>query len=71
MLFVGTTVSSKTFEFFQTYFIISMIYLILTFSITRIFNFIEKKLEGPKNYNLMANQLQVEDPKETGFEHEQ
>ena len=48
-----------------------MIYLILTFSITRVFNFIERKLEGPKNYNLMANQLQVEDPKETGFEHEQ
>ena len=71
LFFVGTTVASQTFEFFQTYFIISMIYLILTFSITRIFNFIERKLEGPKNYNLMANQLQVEDPKETGFEHEQ
>ena len=71
LFFVGTTVASQTFQFFQTYFIISMIYLILTFSITRIFNFIEKKLEGPKNYNLMANQLQVEDPKETGFEHEQ
>ena len=68
LFFVGTTVASQTFEFFQTYFIISMI---LTFSITRIFNFIERKLEGPKNYNLMANQLQVEDPKETGFEHEQ
>ncbi len=71
LFFVGTTVASQTFEFFQTYFIISMIYLILTFSITRIFNLIERKLEGPKNYNLMANQIQVEDPKETGFEHEQ
>lgn len=71
LFFVGTTVASQTFQFFQTYFVISMIYLILTFSITRIFNFIEKKLEGPKNYNLMANQIQVEDPKESGFEHEQ
>lgn len=71
LFFVGTTVASQTFQFFQTYFVISVIYLILTFSITRIFNFIEKKLEGPKNYNLMANQIQVEDPKESGFEHEQ
>ena len=59
LFFVGTTVASQTFQFFPTYFIISIIYLILTFSITRIFNLIEKKLNGPKNYNLMANQVQV------------
>ncbi|QNQ81058.1 ABC transporter substrate-binding protein/permease [Lactobacillus sp. PV034] len=71
LFFVGTTVASQTFQFFQTYLIISAIYLILTFSITRIFNFIEKKLEGPRNYNLMANQIQLADPKEAGLEHEQ
>jgi len=43
---------------------ISAIYLILTFTITRIFNFIEKRLEGNKNYNLMANQVQVGTPKD-------
>lgn len=64
LFFVGTTVASQTFQFFQTYFIISIVYLILTFSITRIFRLIENKLEGPKNYNLMANQLQVDEPKE-------
>ena len=36
------------------------------FTITRIFNFIEKKLEGKKNYNLMANQVQVGTPKDAG-----
>ena len=71
LFFVGTTVASQTFQFFQTYLIISAIYLILTFSITRIFNLIEKKLEGPRNYNLMANQIQLADPKEAGLEHEQ
>ncbi len=63
LFFVGTTIASQTFEFFQTYFIISLIYLILTFSITRIFNWIEKRLEGPQNYNLMANQVQTVAPK--------
>lgn len=64
LFFVGTTIASQSFQFFQTYFVISMIYLFLTFTITRIFNLIEKKLEGPKNYNLMANQVQVGNPKD-------
>ncbi|MDO4912724.1 MAG: ABC transporter substrate-binding protein/permease [Lactobacillus sp.] len=59
LFFVGTTVAGQTFEFFPTYAIISVIYLILTFTITRIFSLIEKKLHGPKNYNLMANQIQT------------
>lgn len=64
LFFVGTTIASQSFQFFQTYLVISGIYLILTFSITRIFRIIEKHLEGPKNYNLMANQLQVDTPEE-------
>lgn len=59
LFFVGTTVASQTFKFFPTYLTISAIYLILTFTITRIFNLIEKHLKGNKNYNLMANQVQV------------
>ena len=39
--------------------VISVIYLFLTFTITRIFNLIEKHIEGPENYNMMANQVQV------------
>lgn len=70
LFFVGTTVASQTFEFFQTYFIISIIYLALTFSITRIFNHIEKKLEGPKNYNMMANQIQVDSKQNSGFSND-
>lgn len=64
LFFVGTTIASQSFQFFQTYLVISGIYLILTFSITRIFRVIERHLEGPKNYNLMANQLQVDTPEE-------
>lgn len=62
LFFVGTTIASQTFQFFPTYLMISAIYLVLTFTITRIFNFIEKRLEGKKNYNLMANQVQVGSP---------
>lgn len=65
LFFVGTTVASQTFKFFPTYLTISAIYLILTFTITRIFNLIEKHLQGNKNYNLMANQVQVGTTKDT------
>lgn len=64
LFFVGTTIASQTFRFFPTYLMISIIYLILTFTITRIFDLIEKHLEGNKNYNLMANQVQVGTPKD-------
>ena len=43
----------------QNILVISVIYLFLTFTITRIFNLIEKHIEGPENYNMMANQVQV------------
>lgn len=59
LFFVGSTVASQTFKFFPTYLTVSAIYLILTFTITRIFNLIEKHLAGSKNYDLMANQVQV------------
>ncbi|WEV51235.1 ABC transporter substrate-binding protein/permease [Lactobacillus sp. ESL0731] len=59
LFFVGSTIASQSFKFFPTYLTISAIYLILTFTITRIFNLIEKHLDGNQNYNLMANQIQV------------
>ena len=59
LFFVGSTIASQSFQFFQTYLVISAIYLFLTFTITRIFNLIEKNIEGPENYNMMANQVQV------------
>jgi putative lysine transport system permease protein len=35
----------------------------MTFTISRLFRLIEKHLDGPKDYNVMNNQMQVETPK--------
>lgn len=59
LFFNGQTIAGQTYQFFQSFFVISIIYLFLTFTITRILKFIERKMAGPKNYNLMANQIQV------------
>lgn len=66
LFFVGSTIASQTFQFFPTYLMISVIYLVLTFTVTEIFNFIEKKLIGDKNYNLNTNQIQVGTAKDAG-----
>lgn len=62
LFFTGETISGQSFQFFHTYLIVSAIYLIMTFTISRLFRLIEKRLDGPKNYNVENNQMQVVTP---------
>ncbi len=50
LFFQGKSAAGANYMFFQTYFIICVIYFVLTFSVTRILRLIEKKLDGPKDY---------------------
>ena len=47
------------FEIFETYLVTCVIYLIITFSITRILRFFEKKLEGNMNYKIVNTQSYI------------
>lgn len=62
LFFTGSTIAGQNFQFFHTYLVICVIYLILTFTITRILRLVERRLDGPQNYNVMANQDQVSTP---------
>lgn len=59
LFFQGRTIAGQTLKIYQTYFIISVIYLVLTFSITRILRMLEKRMDGKSNYIPYANQDQV------------
>jgi putative lysine transport system permease protein len=66
LYFMGNTIAQQNYQYFQTFFIISAIYLVLTFSITRILRFIEHLLNrtskttmNPVQQTSGANQLQV------------
>jgi putative lysine transport system permease protein len=60
LYFVGNTVATQNFQYFQTFSIIAMIYFIMTFSVTCILRFIEKKNDGKaNNYLPYANQMQI------------
>lgn len=64
-LFFNTrSIAGTTFKFTEAYFITSIIYFIMTFTVTKILRSFERKLEGPKNYNIIGNQMQVERPED-------
>jgi len=57
LYFIGRGVSSAYYRFFETYFIISMIYLFLTFVTSRLLAIMEKHLDGAKDYELVVDDM--------------
>ena len=55
LYFIGRGVSSAYYRFFETYFIISMIYLFLTFVTSRLLGLMERRLDGARDYELVVD----------------
>lgn len=62
LFFQTKTVAGNNFRYAEAFFITCIIYFIMTFTVTRILRAIEKKLDGPENYIIAGNQMQVETP---------
>lgn len=62
LFFQTKTVAGNNFRYFETFFITCIIYFIMTFTITRILRAVERKLDGPDNYIMAGNQMQVQKP---------
>lgn len=45
LYFSGNTVATQTYQYFQTFFIIAVIYFILTFTVTRLLRLVERKMD--------------------------
>lgn len=56
LYFVAKSIVANTFQTFATYFVVAVVYFILTFTITRILRVIEKKMDGKKDYQIMGSQ---------------
>lgn len=65
LYFQTNSIVGNNYRYYETFFITCIIYLIMTFTITRILRFIERKIDGPDNYIMIANQMQVERPEDT------
>ncbi|MBC8062119.1 MAG: amino acid ABC transporter permease [Clostridiaceae bacterium] len=64
LYFQTKSVAGNSYRYFETFFVASVLYFAMTFSITRILRFIEKKLDGPEDYIMIGNQMQVETPED-------
>lgn len=64
LFFQTKSIAGNTFKFFEPYFVTCIIYFIMTFTVTRILRYVEKRLDGPKNYNIIGNQMQVMRPED-------
>lgn len=64
LYFQTKSVTGMTFTYFEPFFVACILYFIMTFSITRILRYFERKLDGPENYNMIGNQMQVERPED-------
>lgn len=49
-------IKRQNFQTFQTYLVICILYFILTFTITRLLRWVERKLDGNENYTIFGSQ---------------
>lgn len=64
LYFQTKSIAGSSFKFFEPFFVASIIYLVMTFTVTRILRFIERKMDGPADYIMAGNQMQVERPED-------
>lgn len=60
LFFQTKSIAGNSFTFFEPFSIACVIYFIMTFAVTRILRLIERKLDGPNDYIMAGNQMQVQ-----------
>lgn len=60
LYFVTKSISGNNFRYFESFFVACMIYFVMTFIVTRILLYFEKKLDGADNYTMIGNDTQLE-----------
>ncbi|MGV8983618.1 amino acid ABC transporter permease [Clostridium sp.] len=59
LYFQTKSIAGNNFDYFDTFFVACVLYFIMTFTVTRILRYIERKIDGPEDYIMNANQMQV------------
>ncbi len=54
LYFTARTVTGTYYKFFETYLIISAVYFVCTFTISRLLKLLERFMSGPRNYELIV-----------------
>jgi len=64
LYFQTKSVAGNNFRYFESFFVACVLYFVMTFTVTRILRYIEKRLDGPTDYIMYANQMQVSTPED-------
>ena len=59
LYFQTKTVAGISFKYFEPFFVACILYFIMTFSVTLILRYFERKLDGPENYSMIGQPPQV------------
>ena len=62
LYFQTKSVAGANFHFFESFFVSCILYFVMTFTVTRILRYLEKRIDGPENYIMYTNQMQVDTP---------
>lgn len=56
LFFQAKSAAGTFYKYFEVYFIVALIYLVLTFTVTRLLRLMEKRMDGPNNYTIHGSQ---------------
>lgn len=62
LYFATKSIAGNTFIFYPPFVIACILYFVMTFTVTRILRLFEKIIDGPENFDLAGNQMQVAKP---------
>jgi len=65
LFFQTKSIAGNNYRYFEAFFVASVLYLIMTLTVTRILRFIERRLDGPENFTVIpGNQMQISRPED-------
>ncbi len=56
LFYVSKKAAGTYYKYFEVFFITSCVYFVMTFTVTRILRWLEKKMDGPENYVIHGSQ---------------
>jgi putative lysine transport system permease protein len=60
LFFMSKSVAGTYYRYYEAFFITCVIYFVLTFSVTRVLRWLERKIDGPGSYRVMGSQSDAE-----------
>ncbi|MEH7081240.1 amino acid ABC transporter permease [Neobacillus drentensis] len=59
LYFLTKSVAGNNFRYFESFFVACVMYFVMTFIVTRILLYVERKLEGSDNYTMLGEEIEA------------